>query len=137
MVIVGAGFSGIGLAIRLRQRGITDFALLERASALGGTWRDNSYPGCACDVQSTLYSFSFAPNPGWSRVYSPQREIWDYLRDVAQRFDVTRHMAFGEEVTGATWDDAAQRWMVRTSTGTWRASFLVMASGPLSDPVLP
>lgn len=137
LLIVGAGFSGIGLAIRLRQRGIADFAILERASALGGTWRDNAYPGCACDVQSTLYSFSFAPNPGWSRTYSPQREIWDCLRDVAQRHDVVRHMAFGEEVTSASWDDAAQRWMVRSTTGTWRASMLVLANGPLSDPALP
>lgn len=137
LLVVGAGFSGIGLAIRLRQQGIADFAILERAPALGGTWRDNSYPGCACDVQSTLYSFSFAPNPGWSRTYSPQREIWDYLQDVAQRYDVMRHMAFGEEVASAAWDDAAQRWTVHTTTGTWRAAMLVLANGPLSDPVLP
>ena len=90
LVIVGAGFSGIGLAIRLRQQGIEDFVILERAQALGGTWRDNSYPGCACDVQSTLYSFSFAPNPDWSHVFSPQPEIWAYLQRCAERFGITR-----------------------------------------------
>ena len=86
IVIVGGGFSGIGMAIRLRQQGIDDFVILERATDVGGTWRDNSYPGCACDVQSTLYSFSFAPNPEWSRVFSPQPEIWAELRQQRQNF---------------------------------------------------
>ena len=137
LVIVGAGFSGIGLAIRLRQQGIEDFVLLERAQALGGTWRDNSYPGCACDVQSTLYSFSFAPNPDWSHVFSPQPEIWAYLQRCAERFDVTRHMVFGQDVTGAVWDDESHRWDVTSSGGRWSAELLVLANGPLSDPVIP
>src|SRR5271167_4052831 len=76
IAIVGSGFSGLGTAIRLKQEGIEDFVVLERAEALGGTWRDNTYPGCACDVPSHLYSFSFAPNPDWSRTFSPQPEIW-------------------------------------------------------------
>ena len=76
VAIVGAGFSGLGLAIRLKQRGLENFVILERANDIGGTWRDNTYPGCACDVPSHLYSFSFAPNPNWSRRFSPQREIW-------------------------------------------------------------
>ncbi|HWE67104.1 MAG TPA: NAD(P)-binding protein, partial [Acidimicrobiales bacterium] len=80
VIVVGAGFSGIGMAIRLRQMGITDFVVLDRGNDLGGTWRDNSYPGAACDVPSNLYSFSFAPNPTWSHGFSPQSEIWDYLR---------------------------------------------------------
>ena len=85
VVVIGAGFSGIGLAIKLREAGIEDFVLLERASDLGGTWRDNTYPGCGCDVPSRLYSFSFAPNPDWSHAFSGQQEIWDYLRGVAER----------------------------------------------------
>ncbi|HVD58649.1 MAG TPA: NAD(P)-binding protein, partial [Thermoleophilaceae bacterium] len=83
IAIVGSGFSGIGMAVRLMRDGEHDFVLLERASELGGTWRDNTYPGCRCDVPSHLYSFSFAPNPSWSSTFSPQPEILDYLRDVA------------------------------------------------------
>lgn len=137
IVIIGAGFSGIGMAVRLRQRGITDFVILERASDLGGTWRDNSYPGCACDVESTLYSFSFAPNPEWSRVFSPQAEIWSYLRRCATAFDIERHVVLGQDVSGATWDDATQQWTVTSTSHVWRASVLIAANGPLSDPVIP
>src|SRR5690349_8320485 len=82
IVIIGAGFAGLGMGIRLKQAGESDFVILERAADVGGTWRDNSYPGCAVDVQSHLYSFSFAPNPEWSQVYSPQAEIWDYIKTV-------------------------------------------------------
>ena len=98
--IAGTGFSGIGMAIRLKQDGIHDFVLLERADDLGGTWRDNTYPGCACDVPSHLYSYSFEPNPGWSRTFSPQPEIWDYLRRVAEKHGVVPHMRFGHELVG-------------------------------------
>ena len=87
ITIVGAGFAGIGLAIKLREAGIHDFTILERADELGGTWRDNTYPGCACDVASNLYSYSFAPNPDWSRAFSRQEEILGYLRAVAQEHD--------------------------------------------------
>ncbi len=87
-VIVGTGFSGIGMAIELLREGERDFVLLERADEIGGTWRDNTYPGCRCDVPSHLYSFSFAPNPNWSSTFSPQPEILDYLRGVAARFGV-------------------------------------------------
>ena len=90
IAVIGTGFSGIGLAVRLREAGIHDFVLLERADDLGGTWRDNTYPGCRCDVPSRLYSFSFAPNPDWSQAYSGQQEIWDYLRRVAEDHGVTR-----------------------------------------------
>src|SRR4051812_49993465 len=83
IVIVGSGFSGLGMAIRLKQAGMHDFAVLERAGEVGGTWQANTYPGCACDVPSHLYSFSFAPNPDWTQTYSPQPEIWDYLRRCA------------------------------------------------------
>src|ERR671936_3059550 len=110
VAIVGAGFSGLGLAIRLRQRGEEDFIVLERAEDVGGTWWFNTYPGCACDIPSHLYSYSFAPNPAWTQTYSPQREIQTYLRRCAERFDVRRSIRFGCEVTGAEWDESASRW---------------------------
>ena len=137
LIIIGGGFSGIGMAIRLRQHGIDDFVILERASDPGGTWRDNSYPGCSCDVQSSLYSFSFAPNPEWSRSFSPQPEIWAYLQKCARDHDVDRHFVFDQTVTGAVWNDVAQRWTVSTTTTSWHADAVVMASGALSDPIIP
>ncbi len=137
VAIIGSGFGGIGMAARLNRAGITDVVLLERAADLGGTWRDNSYPGAACDVPSHLYSFSFAPNPGWTRSFSPQAEIWDYLRRVAADEGVTGKIRFGAEVTAARWDQAARRWHVETTSGTLTARFLVSAAGPLSDPLIP
>ncbi len=137
VLIIGSGFSGIGMAIALRRHGITDIVVLERAATLGGTWRDNRYPGCACDVESTLYSFAFAPNPGWTRTFAPQPEIEAYLHGVAESHGVVPLIRFQEEVTGARWDAGAQRWTVRSTSGEWRAEALVMANGALSDPVLP
>ena len=110
-VIVGAGFSGIGMAVRLLEHGERDFVLLERASELGGTWRDNTYPGCRCDVPSHLYSFSFAPNPNWSSTFSAQQEILDYLRGVARRFGVREHVRFNCELEAAEWEEARARWL--------------------------
>src|SRR5581483_5621553 len=101
VAIVGAGFSGIAMAVRLLRSGRRDFVLLERAGRVGGTWRDNSYPGCACDVPSHLYSFSFAPNPDWSSTYSGQAEIWDYLERVADEQGVLPHVRFDCEVDAA------------------------------------
>ena len=106
IAIVGTGFSGLGMAIRLKQDGEEDFVLLERAGDIGGTWRDNTYPGCRCDVPSHLYSFSFAPNPNWSSTFSPQEEILDYLKDCAARFGVLPHVRFDTELESAEWDDA-------------------------------
>ena len=137
IVIIGAGFAGLGMAIRLKQAGVHDFVILERADDVGGTWRDNCYPGCAVDVQSHLYSFSFAPNPDWSSVYSPQAEIWDYIRRVSQQHDVLRHVRFRHEVTGGEWDESAQRWQVRTTGGAFEARFVISGMGPLSNPVPP
>ena len=137
VLIVGSGFAGIGMAIRLRERGITDVVILERAADLGGTWRDNRYPGCACDVESTLYSFSFAPNPDWSRTFSPQPEIQAYLRRVAGAYGIGPLLRFGEEVKGARWDEQVQVWVVTSTTGLWHATHLVMANGSLSDPIVP
>ena len=137
VAIVGSGFSGLGMAIRLRDAGIDDFVILERGDDVGGTWRDNDYPGAACDVPSRLYSFSFAPNPNWSRSFSPQCEILDYLRDCTDRFGVRPHVRLGCEVLDATWGEDEQRWHLRTSAGELTCDVLVSASGGLSDPKLP
>ena len=137
VAIIGSGFSGLGAAIRLKQEGIDDFVVLERGDEVGGTWHYNTYPGCACDVPSHLYSFSFAPNPDWSETYSKQPEIGAYLRRTADRFDVSRHVRLGHEVTNAEWDDDVQRWIVATSEGTFRARVLVAGAGPLAEPKIP
>ncbi len=137
VAIIGSGFAGLGMAIALRRRGETDFVVLERAHDVGGTWRDNTYPGAACDVQSNLYSFSFAPNPDWGRSYSEQPEIQAYLQRVADRFGIRRHCEFGADVSSARWEDAARRWHVRTSAGEFRAQVLVSAAGALADPTYP
>jgi cation diffusion facilitator CzcD-associated flavoprotein CzcO len=137
IAIIGSGFAGLGMAIALKRRGETGFVVLERAGDVGGTWRDNTYPGAACDVQSNLYSFSFAPNPDWGRSYSEQPEIQAYLQRTADRFDVRRHCVFGADVTAARWDDVAQRWLVSTTAGEFRARVLVSAAGALADPTYP
>jgi cation diffusion facilitator CzcD-associated flavoprotein CzcO len=137
IAIVGTGFAGLGMAIRLRQEGEQDFVLLERAADIGGTWRDNTYPGCRCDVPSHLYSFSFAPNPNWSSTFSPQSEILDYLKDCAERFGVMPHITFETEVESASWDDDDGLWRIETSRGAITADILIAAQGPLSDPSLP
>src|SRR5256885_16901695 len=107
-VIVGAGFSGICAGIQLRRAGIHDFVVLEKADRVGGTWRENTYPGCACDVPSALYSFDFAPNPGWSRAFAAQPEILRYLEDVAKEQGVLPQVRFGAEVLRAEWGDGWQ-----------------------------
>ncbi len=137
IAIVGSGFAGLGLAIKLKEAGIEDFVVLERAGDVGGTWQANTYPGCQCDVPSHLYSFSFAPNPGWTRTYSRRQEIWDYLRDLAERHDLLPHIRLGHELTGAAWEEDLQRWRVQTSRATWSAQILVDATGPLSHAQVP
>ncbi|MDP1848759.1 MAG: NAD(P)/FAD-dependent oxidoreductase [Solirubrobacteraceae bacterium] len=137
LAIVGTGFAGLGLAIRLKEQGIEDFVLIERADDVGGTWQANTYPGCQCDVPSHLYSFSFAPNPDWTRTYSRQPEIWHYLRDVATSHGLYPHIHFGHELSAAAWDDERQRWNVETSRGAWTAQLLIDATGPLSYPRIP
>jgi cation diffusion facilitator CzcD-associated flavoprotein CzcO len=137
VVIVGTGFSGLGMAIGLKRAGIDDFVVLERAGDLGGTWRDNTYPGCACDVQSDLYSFSFAPNPDWRHRFSSWSAIQAYLRHCAARFGITPHIRWGHEVRDAQWDDDAGCWRVATGRGAFVAEVLVLATGPLSEPAAP
>jgi cation diffusion facilitator CzcD-associated flavoprotein CzcO len=137
VAIVGCGFSGLGMAIRLKQAERHDFLIFERSSDAGGTWRDNVYPGCQCDVPSHLYSYSFAPNPNWSRTYSPQAEIWDYLRECVHRFGVDPHIRYDHEVHDACWDAAARRWVLQTAGGTYTSDVLVFANGALAEPNVP
>jgi cation diffusion facilitator CzcD-associated flavoprotein CzcO len=138
VVIVGAGFSGLGAAIQLKRAGRHDLVLLDRGDAVGGTWRDNTYPGAACDVPSHVYSFSFAPNPDWTRSFSTQPEIQAYLERTARDLGVLPHVRFRHTVTEARWDEAEARWRVATDRGTtFSARFLVAAAGPLSEPVIP
>jgi cation diffusion facilitator CzcD-associated flavoprotein CzcO len=137
VAVIGTGFSGLGMAVRLKQEGIEDFVVFERADDVGGTWRDNTYPGAACDVPSHLYSFSFAPNPDWSRTFSHQPEILDYLRGCAVRYDVLPHIRFRHGVTDAAWDEQNGRWQLATTGGTFTARVLVAGVGPLSEPKIP
>jgi cation diffusion facilitator CzcD-associated flavoprotein CzcO len=137
-IIVGAGFSGVAASILLRKAGIDDFVVLEKARGVGGTWRENTYPGAACDVQSHLYSYSFAPNPQWSRSYSPQHEILAYLEACVDRFGVRPHLRFGAEVVDARFDERAGAWTVRTRDGdAYTARALVLGNGALHLPSFP
>ncbi len=137
VAIVGAGFSGLGMAIRLKQQGSEDFLVLERGAEVGGTWHYNTYPGCGCDVPSHLYSYSFAPNPDWTQTYSRQPEIGAYLRDCADRFGVRPHIRLGCELTGATWDGESERWQLQTTSGALQARVLISGPGPLFEPKKP
>ena len=138
IVIIGSGFAGLCLAIRLKQAGFHRFVILEKTGDLGGTWRDNQYPGCACDVPSHMYSFSFALNPRWSRMFAPQQEIWAYLRRCAGCYGVTPHIRFGRAVQRMEWDGPARRWTVVTATGeVYRARAVVSGIGALHVPSIP
>ncbi|MCY1656580.1 NAD(P)/FAD-dependent oxidoreductase [Dietzia maris] len=137
VLVVGAGFSGLGAAIRLAQEGFDDLVVLERGPDVGGTWRDNSYPGAACDVPSHLYSYSFALNPDWSRAFSPQGEIYDYIRKVTHEAGVREKIRFGVDVTSVDYDESRGRWTVRTSEGEYDARVVVLGVGALCEPRLP
>lgn len=137
-VIVGAGFGGIGAAIQLRRLGLDDLVILDRESDLGGTWHVNRYPGLAVDIPSSTYSYSFEPNPHWSRLYAPGAELKQYATHVAQKYDVRRHMRFDTVVEGARWDEDGQHWTVRIAGGEpVRARLLLTATGFLSQPKVP
>ncbi len=138
IAIVGSGFSGLGAAIALSAEGYRDdLIVLERRTAAGGTWHDNSYPGCRCDVPSNLYSFSFAPNPHWTETYSGQGEIERYLQEVARHFGVDEKVAFDTTLEEASWDPAGAVWRLQTSRGSLSADFLVNGAGSLSEPFIP
>lgn len=138
VAVVGSGFAGLGTAIALRRAGRHDFVVLEKADGLGGTWRANHYPGCACDVPTPYYSFSYAPKPDWSRFYAPHDEIRAYMEDCCDRFGVREHLRFGSEITGMRWDDTTQRWTVDVhGEPAYSARVVVNAPGGLSRPSYP
>ena len=138
VAILGAGFGGIGMAIALAGRGRDDLLILEKAAELGGTWRDNTYPGCGCDVPAHLYSYSFAQNPHWTRTYARQPEILAYLRQVAAERGIDRKIAYGSGVTELSWDEVAGRWRLVTADGRrFTARAVVSAVGGLHVPKLP
>lgn len=136
VIVVGAGFAGIGAAIKLRQAAC-DFLVLEKASEIGGVWRDNTYPDCACDIPSSFYSYSFAPNPRWSRLFAKQPEIKAYALDTAQKFGVIEHIRLHHEMTQASWDANEHLWRLQTNAGEFLARFVIMACGPMHVPVAP
>jgi cation diffusion facilitator CzcD-associated flavoprotein CzcO len=137
IAILGSGFAGLGMALQLMQRGSDDFVVFERADEVGGTWRDNIYPGAACDIRSDLYSFSFAPNPHWAHRYARQPEILEYLKGLADTSGVRRHIRFGHEVLEARWDEKQQLWRLQTSGGAFTARVLISGHGPLIEPKWP
>lgn len=137
IVIVGAGMSGVAAAVKLQHAGFADFVLLERGSSVGGTWRDNTYPGCAVDVPSPVYSFSFNPNPDWNRHFAHQPEVLGHISDTVERFGLSSRLRLGVEVIEATWLDEPQRWRVRTTDGTYIAQHVIFATGPMSEPKMP
>ncbi|GAB2870530.1 NAD(P)/FAD-dependent oxidoreductase [Actinoallomurus bryophytorum] len=138
LVIIGSGFAGLGMAIQLKKAGYHDFVILEKDDDLGGTWRDNRYPGCACDVPSHMYSFSYELNPDWSRMFAPQEEIWAYLRRCADKYELASHIRFGSTVDALEWDDEARHWNVVLADGTMLTPKAVVSGmGALHVPSLP
>lgn len=136
-IIIGAGISGIATAIRLDQAGLTDYTILEKATRVGGTWRENTYPGCGCDVPSALYSYSFAPSAKWSHLFARQPEILNYLEEVSTEFNVKQHIQFNCELTSAVWVDDQHLWKLTTSLGTYWAKTVVFATGPITESQIP
>lgn len=138
VAIIGSGFSGLGMGVALKKAGFDNFTIFEKAASAGGTWRDNTYPGCACDVPSALYSFSFAPNSEWSRSFAAQPEINDYLKEVAEEHKLEAHFAFGHELSAANYDADQQCWTVTFSNGnTIKSRVLISAIGALHIPNMP
>lgn len=137
-IIVGAGFAGLGMAVALRKQGIRDFVILEKAQDVGGVWRDNSYPGAACDVPSHLYSFSFELKPNWTRTFAPQAEIYEYLRHCARKYDLLSHIRFSSEVSSARFDERTSVWTVTLRDGTeLKSRLFIVGTGQLSRPAYP
>lgn len=136
-LILGAGICGIAAAIELRRAGIDDLVIVERAGSVGGTWHFNTYPGCAVDIPSHVYSFSYALKPDWSRVYGTQAELEEYIGSVVDEFGVRDKIRLTTEVLDARWDTDDRRWHVTTNRGVFRARFFVIAAGPLHEPIVP
>ncbi|RJG18126.1 NAD(P)/FAD-dependent oxidoreductase [Alcanivorax profundi] len=136
-LIVGAGISGLAAAIKLRKEGYTDFKIIEKASQVGGTWRENTYPGCGCDVPSSLYSYSFALSSKWSRLFAKQPEILAYLKEVSDDFGITPLIEFNTDLEQARWDDSRDLWVLNTSKGEYLARTVVFATGPITESQIP
>lgn len=138
VLVLGAGFSGIGVGVHLNRLGLEDYVILERGPTVGGTWRDNVYPGCACDVESILYSYSFEPNPEWTRTFAGQAEIQEYLVRTSDKYHVTPHCRFNSTVEYQRWDEERKCWRIKLADGTETAGRVVVSGlGPLSNPVIP
>lgn len=137
VAILGAGFAGVGMASRLKMAGLDSFVILEKGDAVGGTWRDNRYPGCSCDVPSHLYSFSFEPNPEWSSVYSPQEEIRDYIEGIVARRKLGPHLRLGCAVVEARWDERRSIWRIQTTQGPLTCRVFIAGWGQLNRPFTP
>ena len=136
-IVVGAGISGIAAAYKMNQAGYHDYVVLEKADRVGGTWRDNNYPGCGCDVPSALYSFSFSPSHKWSHLFAKQPEILSYLEDVAAKFDLNKKIEFNNELVSAKWDQAQGIWNLETSKGLYKAKTVMFTTGPITEPSMP
>lgn len=137
-VIIGTGFSGLVMAIKLKEKGIDNFVILEKADGVGGTWRENTYPGAECDIPSALYSYSFEPYPHWEYKWSMQDQILEYIKYVVEKYDLARHIHFQEEVTGASWNNSKSHWVISTLKGlSYKAKCLVSAVGQLHYPSIP
>ena len=138
VAIIGAGFAGLGAGIRLKMEGHHSFIIFEKASELGGTWRDNTYPGCACDIPSLLYSFSFEPNPNWSRSFSRQSEILDYMKECAEKRGIRDHIRFNTEIKKVIFDQTEGRWNITDKNGnSFNARLLISAAGPFNEALIP
>jgi cation diffusion facilitator CzcD-associated flavoprotein CzcO len=137
VAVIGTGFGALATAVRLRKAGFDDLVLIDRAGDVGGVWRDNDYPGAAVDVQSHLYSFSFAPNPDWRNMFAKQPELHAYLRSVVDAFDLSRHLALDCNVEELRWDPEEQLWLLETSGGPRTAQHVVVATGALAEPIVP
>ncbi|MGH3951269.1 MAG: flavin-containing monooxygenase [Pseudonocardiaceae bacterium] len=137
VVVVGAGLAGVAAAVRLRQAGIEDFVVLEKSDRVGGTWRDNTYPGCGCDIPSVVYSFSFAPNPDWGRAFALQPDILTYIEKTVAEFGVEPWVRLNTEVTEAAWSTERLRWLVQTPGTRYVAQFVIFAAGPITEPSIP
>ncbi|WP_416224403.1 flavin-containing monooxygenase [Acinetobacter sp. ANC 4648] len=136
-IVVGAGISGIAAAYKMDQAGYHDYVVLEKASRVGGTWRDNNYPGCGCDVPSAVYSFSFSPSHKWSHLFAKQPEILDYLEEVVEKFDLGGKIEFNNELISAKWDETKHIWNLETSKGSYQAKTVVFTTGPITEPSMP
>ena len=136
-IVIGAGISGIAAAYKMKQAGYHDYIVLEKANRVGGTWRDNNYPGCGCDVPSALYSFSFSPSHKWSHLFAKQPEILSYLEDVVEKYDLGEKIEFNNELISAKWDEVKHIWNLDTSKGKYQAKTVLFTTGPITEPSMP